>query len=147
MPAAVVALLVGFVGVGIAYRQYRVARAKLNLDLFEKRYELFTLVWEFASSVTTKGPPPLLAPERAAVTNLLPKIEFLFGANIAQYVRDLNANAATLWAIKQATEANNDVMRPEHIYRHLELMKWFADEAMVGIRKQFGVYLKFEQWH
>lgn len=35
LPAGGVALVVGNVGGIIAYRQYRVAKAKLNLDLFE----------------------------------------------------------------------------------------------------------------
>ncbi|UEP34910.1 hypothetical protein LL998_01015 [Burkholderia ambifaria] len=84
VPAAVVALLVGVVGAFIAWRQYHVARAKLNLDLFEKRYELFNMVWAFASFVVQDGPPSLQAPERIELKNLNPKIEFLFGDEIAK---------------------------------------------------------------
>ncbi|WP_164977696.1 hypothetical protein [Burkholderia pseudomallei] len=144
--AAVVALLVGVVGAFIAWRQYHVARAKLNLDLFEKRYELFSMVWAFASFVVQDGPPSLQAPERIELKNLNPKIEFLFGEDIAKYVREINSRAMDLWAINEATRANNDVMRPEHIEQHHDLMNWFADAAIQGVRKRFGAYLDFEKW-
>lgn len=146
VPAAVVALLVGVVGGAIAWRQYRVARGKLNLDLFEKRYELFTIVWRFASLVVQHGPPSLQDPERIEMKNMNPKIEFLFGHDVANYVREINSRAMDLWSINQATEANNDVMRPEHIQQHHDLMNWFADAAIQGVRKRFGAYLDFEKW-
>ncbi|MEB2604628.1 hypothetical protein SB384_33775 [Burkholderia cenocepacia] len=147
VPAAVVALVVAIGTGAIAWRQYRVAKAKLNLDLFEKRYELFTTVWEFASLVVQAGPPALQSPERIAMKNLNPKIEFLFGEEVAEYVREINSRATNLWAINQATKSNNDVMRPEHIQQHHDLMNWFADAAIQGVRDRFGVYLNFEEWH
>jgi hypothetical protein len=38
VPAAFVALVIGLVATGIAWRQFKVAQAKLKLDLFERRY-------------------------------------------------------------------------------------------------------------
>ncbi|KFG96059.1 hypothetical protein GQ56_0116925 [Burkholderia paludis] len=147
VPAAVVALLVGIVAGLIAWRQYRVARAKLNLDLFEKRYELFMIVWAFASSVIQGGADTLTAKERIEMTNLLPKIEFLFGKDIADYVRKLSAQHASLWAILTATRANHGIMPAQHVDTHTELMEWFANEALEGVKQRFGVYLNFEEWH
>ncbi|KVE72060.1 hypothetical protein WI98_22600 [Burkholderia vietnamiensis] len=147
LPAAVVALLVGIIGGLIAWRQYRVARAKLNLDLFEKRYELFMVVWAFASTVVQGGCDQLHVPERREMTNLIPKIEFLFGRDLAEYVRHLNAQHASLWAIHQAAKTNNNVIPPQHIEAHNAIMKWFADEALEGVKQRFGLYLNFEQWH
>ncbi|MCA8205537.1 hypothetical protein LGM71_31400 [Burkholderia sp. AU33545] len=147
VPTAMVALVVGIVGGLIAWRQYRVARAKLNLDLFEKRYELFMVVWTFASAVVQGGVDRLHAPERREMTNLIPKIEFLFGSELAEYVRYLNAQHASLWAIQQATKANNNLIPPQHMDAHINLMKWFADEALEGVKQRFGAYLNFEEWH
>ncbi|MCR4471067.1 hypothetical protein [Burkholderia sp. SCN-KJ] len=146
VPAAVVALLVGVVAGLIAWRQYRVARAKLNLDLFEKRYEAFQIVWAFASAVVQRGPLPFYSSDMTKMLNELPKIEFLFGKKLAAYVRVLNANHASLWAIDEAIKTNNGVMPQDKIQEHTNLMKWFADEAMEGVRVRFGEYLDFEEW-
>lgn len=146
VPAAVVALVVGIVGGLIAWRQYRVARAKLNLDLFEKRYELFMVVWTFVSSVVQGGVRRLNSPERVEMINQIPKMEFLFGHELAEYVRKISAQHGSLWSIQQATAQNNNVMPQAHVQAHLELMQWFADEASDGVRARFGAYLNFEEW-
>ncbi|KWD57257.1 hypothetical protein WL68_02715 [Burkholderia cepacia] len=146
VPAAIVALVVGIVGGLIAWRQYRVARAKLNLDLFEKRYDLFMVVWTFVSGVVQGSEQRFNSQERIAMINLLPKMEFLFGNDLAEYVREINSRHASLWSINNAVARNNDVMPEEHAQEHLELMKWFAGEALHGVRKRFGEYLNFEEW-
>ncbi|UEP34911.1 hypothetical protein LL998_01020 [Burkholderia ambifaria] len=61
-------------------------------------------------------------------------------------MREIISRATDLWAINDATRANNDVMRPEHVEQHLALMNWFADAAIQGVRKRFGAYLDFEKW-
>ncbi|KWA37462.1 hypothetical protein WL27_17510 [Burkholderia multivorans] len=147
VPTALVALLVGGVAASIAWRQYRVARAKLNLDLFEKRYELFKIVWEYLSGVVVDGTPAIISPEKLALVNLIPKIEFLFGKSVAEYVNIIHAKATELWLIDQHTKQNGSVMRPEHIQRHVDLLEWFSHEAMTGARQRFGGYLNFEEWH
>lgn len=143
IPAGIVALIAA----GIAYRQYQVAKAKLNLDLFERRYEVFLAVWEFTSVVVQKGAPSLRSDERNKLTNLMPQIQFLFGKDLADYVYEIQSKHASLWVIEQATQANNGVMPAEHIQQQLDLMKWFADEALEGVKQRFGKYLNFENWH
>ena len=49
LPAAFVTLVIGLIAAGIAYRQYRIARAKFKLDLFEKRHAVFLETWAFIS--------------------------------------------------------------------------------------------------
>ena len=44
LPAAFVALVIGGVAAGVAWRQMRIAQAKLKLDLFDKRYRLYELL-------------------------------------------------------------------------------------------------------
>ncbi|WP_250466137.1 hypothetical protein [Caballeronia sp. GAFFF2] len=145
-PAAAVALIVALGTGAIAWSQYRVARAKLNLDLFEKRYELFTMVWAFVSNVAAHGAPALISPEKTALVNSIPKIEFLFGSAIANYVQDISSKAGTLWMIDQHKQVKIDVVPEEKIDEHLQLLEWFTNEAMQGVRERFGVYLNFEAW-
>jgi hypothetical protein len=55
LPAAVVTLVIGLIAAGIAYRQYRIARAKFKLDLFEKRHAVFLETWAFLSKFFRPG--------------------------------------------------------------------------------------------
>ncbi|MGN4070538.1 hypothetical protein [Burkholderia gladioli] len=144
--AAIVALLAAGLAGAIAFQQYRVAKAKLNLDLFERRYALFDLVWEFASSVSRNGVGDLHSQMRVDVGNAQPKIEFLFGHEIRGYVSEMLEKSASLWTIEQVTAANNGV-RPHGLQeRHTVLINWFRDQAGSGIRKEFGRYLDFRNW-
>ncbi|AJY67697.1 hypothetical protein [Burkholderia glumae] len=146
LPAAVVALLAAFIAATIAFRQYRVAKAKLNLDLFERRYELFDLVWDYASHVSHNGVGWLHGEQRIDLANTQPKIQFLFGPEIADYVHEILENSASLWTIEQATAANNGVTPPNLVERHTELTRWFTFEAASGVREKFGRYLDFQKW-
>jgi hypothetical protein len=50
MPTALAALVIGLIAAGIAYRQYQVAHAKLNLDLFEHRNALHEVIWGYLAA-------------------------------------------------------------------------------------------------
>src|SRR4051812_9007609 len=49
------ALVAGSIAIWIAYHQYRIAKAKLNLDLFEKRLAIFRTTWSELSRVSREG--------------------------------------------------------------------------------------------
>jgi hypothetical protein len=55
VPAGLATLIVGGIGLGIAYRQLKVARAKLELDRYERRYTVFQKTWEILSETVMKG--------------------------------------------------------------------------------------------
>ncbi len=63
----------------IALEQRRVATAKLNLDLFDRRYELFMEVWGFLSHGSIGDVVEYSGPK---FTNLIPKARFLFGMKL-----------------------------------------------------------------
>ncbi len=98
MPAAIIAvagvLITGF----IAYRQYAVAKAKLKLDLFDKRYAIYQEIWEILSGVVINGTKRngLYTP----FNNLRPKVRYLFGTKIAEYVDQMATNWTRLAAIE-----------------------------------------------
>jgi hypothetical protein len=47
--------LLALIAAGIAYRQAKVARSKLNLDLFEKRFKMFDAARKLIGSVVSRG--------------------------------------------------------------------------------------------
>ncbi|WP_446326014.1 hypothetical protein [Burkholderia pseudomallei] len=145
VPAAVVTIAVAIGTGAIAWRQYHVAKAKLNLDLFEKRYELFTLMWGYLSEMT-RGPTQRRAQLRVDFTNSIPKLEFLCGASMTAYARFIIQQAGEFESIEFRTKENGRVVPPEDVNRRHELMKWFWEESSEGLRRRFGEFLDFEKW-
>ena len=76
LPAAIIAAFVGLFLAGISLQQYNVARAKLNLDLFQERYALFSLLWSFLSCRV--GDLDKVQAASTDLQNALPKFYFLW---------------------------------------------------------------------
>ena len=73
--------IVGCIAAGISWQQRNIAKeqsstakAKLNLDLFKRRLEIFEETWGAASIVIQSG-EPIFAP--LSMTNLYPEASFL----------------------------------------------------------------------
>jgi hypothetical protein len=142
IPAAIVALTLGVVASLIAYRQYHVARAKLNLDLFDKRYQIFLETWQALSEAAIK---PL---ERRAMgtpfNNNIPRARFLFGPDVETYLEKASTHWSQLRAMQTMVESSNG--RPEHAEQLQEIQGWFDAEAQRGVKLKFGMYMNFERW-
>lgn len=144
-PTAIVALVIGLVAASIAYRQYRVARAKLKLDLFDKRYDIFLDTWTILSGVVSNGVQPtggLSTP----FNNLIPKAAFLFGPDVEEYLTKAVGQWSLLWAIRARTQGNANIVQAADIQKLAELNRWFFEEATSGAKRLFGEYLDFRQW-
>lgn len=102
MPAAVIAVAGVAITAIIAYRQYAVAKAKLKLDLFDKRYAIFQEIWEILSGVAIQGTQEFKKKNGlyTPFNNLRPKTRFLFGSAIADYVDELATNWTELSAFE-----------------------------------------------
>ncbi|MDH6642195.1 hypothetical protein P3T32_002037 [Ralstonia sp. GP73] len=146
IPSAIVALTVAIAGGYITWQQYRVARAKLNLDLFERRYAVFEIVWGYLSRTLQGGPDGPFTGKSAELTNIIPQTEFLFGAEMAGYLRSIHTMALELWTIDQRTKARGDVMDQADIKRHLDVANWLNVQASTGAKAEFGKYLDFSRW-
>lgn len=147
IPSAIVALTVAFAGGYITWQQYKVARAKLNLDLFERRYAVFELVWGYLSRTLQEGPDGPFAVRSAELTNLIPQTEFLFGADMASYLRLIHSTVVELWTIDQRTKVRGNVMDQSDINRHRKVMEWLNNQAVTGAKAEFGKYLDFSKWN
>ena len=144
-PAAFVALTIGWIAAGIAYRQYQVAHAKLKLDLFDKRYAIYQETWRILSEAATTAPLPnhgLYTP----FNKLIPQAAFLFGTPVEKYLNKAMDQWASLWLIQTNTQGNGNVVLPNDIAARAELVRWFRQEASQGAKQLFGQYLSFEKW-
>ena len=125
----------------IALEQRRVATAKLNLDLFDRRYELFMEVWGFLSHGAVGDVVQYSDPK---FTNLIPKARFLFGDDIADYMNEASTKKTQLaLANKQKTSA--PYATPDADQQIYDLSIWFTTEGK-DCFKRFANYLDFANW-
>ena len=142
-PTTFAALVIGCIAAYIAFHQWRVAKAKLNLDLFERRYAIFEATWNELSSPVWAHEVPLTNPN---FTNLFPKAQFLFGPEIRDYMLEVSNKIGELWVVQQKTKSNNHIVPPDLIDKEAELLTWISDHAMTECRARFGPYLDFKNW-
>ncbi|ODP34087.1 hypothetical protein A9762_03165 [Pandoraea sp. ISTKB] len=140
------ALVIGGIAAYIAFRQYEVARAKLNLDLFERRYAIFLNVSGFASHVLTSDAPQWNGDAWLKFVNGFDQTEFLFGKELADYCGEMHKAGYKLKTYYNRAMSNRGVMRPEDVEDDYELRIWFSEQAQHGVRARFGEYLNFERW-
>jgi hypothetical protein len=145
LPAAFVTLIIGGIAAGITWRQYQVAKAKLQFDLFEKRYAIFHQVWVIFSEVVFDGTRKKNYAFYTPFNNLLPEAAFLFGKNIEMYLTE----AAKKWTELKAAETEIEgqgTTSQQSIDKQRELTNWFEEQGSRGIKQIFGCYLNFEEW-
>jgi hypothetical protein len=129
----------------VAYQQYRVGREKLKLDLFEKRFSVFSATRHILSRISSEGsmPPEVVFKFRTAVS----EASFLFDSDISNYLNEIDKCALRLWVIDEKLKTN-----PLEIERNLlldektEKITWVMNQVTV-LASKFGIYLKFHIWH
>ena len=140
---AVFNVIIAVLGLLIAYRQLVVSRNKIRLDLYDRRYRIFTETRLFLSRLITEGLEESVAPEvlqsfRFAIV----EARFLFKDNVV----------ATLKAIdKKALQAHLGCMRKQSgeprevwINDQLEVFDWFGNTA-ADLSDTFAPYLRFDR--
>ena len=151
VPAAFVTLIVGSIAGAITFRQYQVAKAKLKLDLFDKRYAIFTKAWSAISDAASiRASSRLTVPkdDDESITPfslLLPEVVFLFGKEIEDYLNELSKHFTELHrgAKHLPISAEDDAQNKARVQANLT---YFIEQIRQGAKARFGVYLSFENW-
>jgi hypothetical protein len=139
------ASIIALIAVYVAIHQYTVTKAKLKLDLFDKRYPIFQETWEILSEVAQRGTRQKSYGLGNPFSNFIPQAAFLFGKDVEVYLN----NAVKKWTEFRAIEGETErqgINRLENIAKRSELEKWFFNEASLGATQLFGRYLEFERW-
>jgi hypothetical protein len=145
LPAVLVALVFGAIAAGITWRQYKVAKAKLNLDLFERRYAIFHKVWEITTDTFSGGPRSSSFGHTGLSTpfnNFRPEASFLFGKDIEAYIDELIRN----WAQYRAVEGLNEEDARKNAESAMALQNYFYEQANGGVKERFAPFLDFANW-
>jgi hypothetical protein len=144
----IVTVIFGALAYAITRRQNKVAEAKLKLDLFERRFKIFQLIWDAALDTARRG---ARVQERdnlfTPFSNFIPEAAFLFGKDIEFYILEL----ADQWTALHRFESsdfermmNSTGTQPSSGL--LELRAWFSVQANTVLKSKFSPYLDFSNW-
>lgn len=143
LPTLLATIVIGGIAAYIAYQQWKVSRAKLQLDLFEKRFAIFDATWTELSRAIQDRWQEFATPQ---FTNLIPQAEFLFSPEISNYMREIASKLSENWLIAQKTKANHNVIPPEFIEKQAALSGWLANHASEECKRIFAPYMSFSVW-
>ncbi len=141
LPAAFVALVIGVIAAWIALQQWRIARAKLNLDLFERRLRVYRATDKYLLESLSGGPQGFFDTIEG-----LDDASFLFGSEVIAYLREVLDMRNELRTIDTRARANNGMVQLQEIGRHQQLSQWLTDQRNGPCRVVFAKYLDFGKW-
>lgn len=137
-------LLVGAFATYVAYRQYSLGREKFKLDLFEKRFAVFTGARIFLSRVFREGKAelPTLFEYRAAIG----ESSFLYGRELVEYLESIYTHGLNL-------HTKMEEMQPLPVGTERSALaqeisnetRWLVDQ-LPKLKDRFHPYLGFESW-
>lgn len=130
----------------IAYQQARTARAKLKLDLFEKRIGVYNEVTACLGHISRTGNTSSENDQRFLVA--MHKAKWLFGAEVLSYLEaQLWANMCELHSVSTSLSGmEHSEQRTAKIKTQADLKLWFAKQGKEGLDPLFLPYLSFETW-
>lgn len=150
---AAIGLTIGAIAVFIASKQKdipreqrEIAAAKLKLDLFHRRFDIFSKARDFMEDALNKA---ALAREFRVTTPFHPFIaeaRFLFGKDIEIYLSQAAVNWANLWDLSLHAHQAGNIVPAEDVDKREKLCSWFAHERNGHVADVFAPYLDFQHW-
>lgn len=144
-PFAWLTVITAAVALWIAYQQYQTNRAKLRLDLYDRRFRVFDAVGTLLATVYRDADVDIAAISKFTV--LTNEAVFLFGPEVPAYLHELRTNAVKLRALNDKLHESNLPIGPERsqaAQENADVLNWLIlqfDES----RKRFARYLDFRQ--
>jgi len=140
-------VIAGF-GSYVAYQQHRTSRARLKLDLFEKRFAVFDRARKFLTVVTQNGAAELDA-QLDAIFEYRASIgeaSFLFTPDTVEYLESIYQHALKLHTAQRTM--NELPVGDERSRLPAKLSserQWLADQ-LPELKSVFAPYLSFSTW-
>jgi hypothetical protein len=136
--------IVGYITAYIAVQQYKLAKQKVKLELYERRYQIYEICNDFLLSVIQMHGA---GQDRTLKFNLDTKrIPFLFNEDVCNYIQQIRNHAKELNGLIVDLEMNyknppyNNNERVDKLHRQQAIMSWFVDELNT-LEKHFQPYL------
>jgi hypothetical protein len=138
---SIVTLFLGVAVAVIAWQQWRVADNKLRLDLFDRRYKVYDATRKFLAVIFREASftDPQLFEFYAGTSDA----EFLFGADVVNYLEQIRHRAIDMQTAQQLFEplpVGDE--RSRHVQTAHDNLLWFNDQ-ITAMTKTFTPYLGF----
>ena len=141
--APFVAVVAAVIASAISYQQWRTARNKLKLDLFEKRLKVYEGCNEIISEIHL--PIPFAVKRLEDFTSTVSSAPWLFDDKVAKYVDSLLIRAAQALAKPRLDYGGMNFEQIMEAQRqHLEKTELPVREDIAKLQKHFSPYLKLE---
>jgi ribulose 1,5-bisphosphate synthetase/thiazole synthase len=140
-----ITVIIGASVASAAYLQYRLAKNKFRLDLFEKRFAVYKGAQAFLNKIMNKGRVELndLFEFRAATQDAI----FLFENDISEFMNSLDEKACTVGMIEeQFKDLEVGEERSRLAKEKSEGLNWLLGQ-LPRLKDVFGPYLKFRAWN
>ena len=130
-------------GAPCSYQQFQTNRAKLRLDLYERRFRIFDGVRELLSTVYRNDDVTLEDIRKFRVSTN--EAVFLFGPEISTYLDELHKRAVDLRSLNDKLHESGLPIgkeRTEAAEKKARVLEWLTTQFEES-RKRFGKYLDF----
>jgi hypothetical protein len=133
-------LAVGFV----TWAQLRVARNKLRLDLFDRRWRVFEATSKFVNAISNdpRNVGSYLNDFKSGTSNA----EFLFDSDVVDYIKLVRERAVDMQTAHTLfeSERKDEAARIRNIEKFASEQKWLIKQVQSGaMTKSFASYLSF----
>jgi hypothetical protein len=116
---------------------------QLQLQLFDRRIEVYDAVMDFASKLVQKG--TVTQDDFTVYGKKARNARFLFNDEVQSYCDEIYKNAANLMVARGVTEAPGSPAYEEMSRSYGELMLWFTQELVSGANKIFSPFLRIRE--
>jgi hypothetical protein len=135
--------LLAIIGTTILILQYKLASYRWKLDLYDKRYPVYTATLDYIAFVVREGKMT-----HEAIFTFIRESQdkdFLFGTEIKEYIEELRKNGADLRAFgKKISHLSDGEEKSQLIDKECEMLTWFGNQFEVA-KILFGNYLKIDK--
>jgi hypothetical protein len=145
----------------IGWRQLMATKAKVNLDLFKDRMEVFNATWAVLPEVITAQHYEQITPNMKAFYDMIPKGEFLFGNDVAEYMKLIRERFNRLNIIRETVNINHQTIDSADSDADMNSLKnethdlliesnkiriWLLNQGQGHCQAMFGRYMSFGKW-
>jgi len=144
-PFAWLAALTAILALWIAYQQFQTNRAKLRLDLYERRFRVFDGLSEFLASVYRDADVKIEDLRKFAVSTN--EAAFLFGPDVSAYLDELRTKAGNLRVLNAKLHESDLPIGPDRNQAAKEkarVLEWLIAQFDAS-RERFAKYRDFRR--
>lgn len=147
---SITTILVALTVALIAYQQHRLARDRFKLDLFERRFHVYSATKAFMQAAL--GEPEEILNAHFNLARDIEEAQFIFSDEVYAYLKRARKNGLDLRKVinRLAVLKKNQWQRSEEDVSELtekeqELIEWFGTELQ-NLGERFAPDMKFRKW-